>query len=171
MKKDIRYVPTPFPIVEAILDLANFSSQDTLFDLGSGDGRLVLAAARRGGRGVGVEIDPGLVKRSREQAEGENLSHLSEFRQESFFATDLSSATVIVLYLFHSINTALRPKLLAELRPGSRLISHSFAMEGWPAERRVTVDAKWLYLWTMPADGLIPPQESTAPRSDQESDW
>lgn len=150
MKKDIRYVPSPLEVVEAMLDLADFRADDTLFDLGSGDGRLVLTAARRGGRGVGIDIDGSLVERSRKSAEEQGLTERAEFRQESFFDTDLRAASVVSLYLQHSVNLALRPKLLAELNPGTRLVSHSFDMDDWPAERRVTVQAKWIFLWTVP---------------------
>jgi cyclopropane fatty-acyl-phospholipid synthase-like methyltransferase len=160
VKKDIRYLPSPPTVVEAMLDLAGFGPKDVLYDLGSGDGRLVLAAARRGGRGVGIEIDSSLVTRSRLSAETQGLTGLAEFRQESFFAANLGDATVVTAYLFHSVNMALRPKLLAELRPGTRLVSHSFDMEDWEPDRRVTVDAKWLFLWTVP-EGVHPFHRST----------
>lgn len=150
MKKDIRYVPTPHGVVEAMLDLAEFGAEDTLYDLGSGDGRLVLAAARRGGRAVGIEIDRSLIERSQTQAEAEGLSHLVEFRCQSFFDADLENATVVTAYLLHKVNLALRPKLLAELAPGSRIVSHSFDMDDWEPHKHITVEDKWLFLWTVP---------------------
>lgn len=149
VKKDIRYVPSPPVVVEAMLDLSSFGPDDLLFDLGSGDGRLVLAAARRGGRAVGIEIDPSLVARSRASAAADGLCARAEFRTQSFFETDLREATVVMLYLRDNVNLALRDKLRSELRPGSRLVSHSFAMEDWEPERHITVDAKWLFLWTI----------------------
>ena len=150
MKKDIRYVPTPPALVEAMLELADFGPADTLYDLGSGDGRLVLAAARLGGRGVGIEIDPTLILRSRAQADFQGLSDQVEFRQQSFFDADLGAASVVTAYLLHSVNLKLRPKLLRELASGTRLVSHSFDMDDWRPDRRITVDCKWLYLWIVP---------------------
>ncbi len=150
MKKDIRYVPTPHLVVDAMLSLADFGPSDTLYDLGSGDGRLVLAAARLGGRGVGIEIDGSLVERSRDQAQSEGLSHLVEFRQQSFFQADLRPASVVSAYLLHKVNLALRPKMLEELSSGSRLVSHSFDMDDWVPEQQITVECKWVFLWTIP---------------------
>jgi SAM-dependent methyltransferase len=150
LKKHIRYVPSPPAVVEAMLDLAGFAAGDVLYDLGSGDGRLVLAAARRGGRGVGIEIDPSLIARSRLQVECEGLSARTEFRRQSMFDAHLAEATVVTTYLTHSVNLALRPKLLAELRPGTRLVSHSFDMDDWPPVRHIEVEAKWLFLWIVP---------------------
>ena len=149
MKKDIRYVPSPLVVVEGMLDLANVCSDDVFFDLGSGDGRLVLAAARRGSRAVGIDLDPRLVERSRNTAATEGLEDQVEFRVQNFFETALSTASVVALYLRDSVNLALRDKLRSELRPGSRIVSHSFAMEDWTPDRHITVDSKWLFLWTV----------------------
>ncbi len=135
--------------MEAMLDLAEFQPQDVLYDLGCGDGRLVLAAARRGGRAVGIDIDPSLVARSRASAREQGLDGLAEFRTGNIFEAKIREASVVTLYLGYEINLALRPKLLSELRPGTRLVSHSYDMEGWRAQRRITVDAKWIYLWTI----------------------
>lgn len=151
MKKNIRYVPTPDAVVAAMLDLADFQPGEILYDLGCGDGRMVMEAARRGGSGVGVDIDPLLLERARARAANEGLDQRAEFRQQSLFEADISDANVVALYLTHATNLQLRPKLLAELRPGTRVVSHSFDMEGWIAKRRITVDAKWIFLWTVEA--------------------
>ncbi|MFN8608068.1 MAG: methyltransferase domain-containing protein [Vulcanimicrobiota bacterium] len=149
MKKDIRYVATPTGVVEAMLALAEVGPQDLVFDLGCGDGRLVVAAARRGARAVGIDIDPGLISRSEENARRANQQERTEFRRENLFHTDLSDATVVLLYLLHSVNRRLLPKLRRELRPGTRLISHSFDMGDWLADRQITVESKWVYRWTL----------------------
>jgi ribosomal protein L11 methylase PrmA len=150
VKKDIRYVPSNSVVVEAMLNLASVTTEDTVFDLGSGDGRIPIAAARRGARGVGVDIDPSLIERSRAQGvDG------AEFRCGSLFDADLSGATVVMLYLYHSVNLALRPKLLAELRPGSRVVSHSFDMGDWEPEAMFLVEGKFLYLWIIPPLAMI----------------
>jgi cyclopropane fatty-acyl-phospholipid synthase-like methyltransferase len=149
LKKDIRYVPTPPLVVEAMLDLAKITPDDRLYDLGSGDGRLVLAAAARGTRSVGIDIDPSLVLRSQNSAREANLTHLAEFRCANLFSTDLSGVTVLTLYLREHINIALLPKLRAELAPGTRIVSHSFSMGDWEPLQRIEVDAKFVYLWIL----------------------
>ena len=149
MKKDIRYVPSPSTVVEGMLDLAALTSLDTLYDLGCGDGRIVIGAAARGARAVGIDIDPGLIARCQENARLAGCADSVEFRVGNFFQVDLSQATVITLYLLTSVNRALRSRLLA-LQPGTRLISHSFDMDDWLPDRMVTVDCKQLYLWTVP---------------------
>ncbi len=139
VKKDIRYVASPPAVVQAMLTLANVGPQDVVFDLGCGDGRLVIAAAEWGARGVGVDIDPSLIRRSRENALAAGQQARTEFRTGNFFDSDLQGATVVALYLLHAVNTRLLPKLLRVLRPGTRLVSHSFDMGHWPADRRITV--------------------------------
>lgn len=155
MKKDIRYVPTPAPVVEGMLDLAGLTRDDVLYDLGSGDGRLVIASARRGVRSVGIEIDPSLVARSRAEAERAGVAGLAEFRREDFHQAHIGEASVVMLYLLQSVNLALRPKLLRELRPGTRLVSHSFGMGDWECDAEVIVDAKMLFLWRVPTPQQI----------------
>ncbi|MBT9584033.1 class I SAM-dependent methyltransferase [bacterium] len=149
MKKDIRYVPSPSAVVEGMLDLAALTSRDTLYDLGCGDGRIVIGAAARGARAIGFDLDPGLIARCHENARLARCSHNVDFRVGNFFQVDLSEATVIALYLLTSVNRALRSRLVA-LRPGTRVVSHSFDMGDWPADCMVTVDCKQLYLWTIP---------------------
>lgn len=150
MKKDIRYVPTPSIVVQAMLDLAEVGPKDLLFDLGSGDGRLVIEGARRGARGVGIDIDHRLVTRSIAGAREAGVSGLTSFRVGNFHQADLGGATVVMLYLRGAINRRLLPKLLAELDPGTVLISHAFEMGDWRAEKTVEVDARFLYKWTIP---------------------
>ncbi len=156
--KDVPYVPTPTPVVEAILKLANLNKNDVLYDLGSGDGRIVIEAARTyGARGVGIEIDPDLVRRANENARRAGVSGSEapleagrvRFVEGNIFEADLSDATVVTLYLSPSINLRLRPKLLA-LRPGSRVISHEFDMGDWEPNRIVQVDDRTLYYWMIP---------------------
>lgn len=165
MRKDIRFVPTPPAVVEAMLDLAAFGPDDCLYDLGCGDGLLVLAAARRGGRGVGLDIDGSLLTRARASALEQGLTSRTEFRKENIFEASIAEATVVSLYLGFSVNLALRPKLLTELAPGTRIVSHSYHMEGWRADSRIMVEAKWIYLWTVvePSDLLLtyPPEISS----------
>jgi 2-polyprenyl-3-methyl-5-hydroxy-6-metoxy-1,4-benzoquinol methylase len=131
-----------------MLDLAALQAQDCLFDLGCGDGRLVIGAARRGARAVGVDLDASLVRRCQARAIEAGVSHRVEFRRDNFFEVDLQEATVITLYLLTSVNRALRPRLQA-LRPGTRIISHSFAMDDWQPDFMTVVECKELYHWTV----------------------
>lgn len=155
---DVPYVATPMPVVEAMLGLGRVDARDTLFDLGSGDGRIVIAAARRyGTRGVGVEIDSGLVATSRRNAREAGVEGLVSFLRGDLFEVDLSSATVVTLYLLSSVNRRLRPKLLEELRPGTRIVSHAFGMGEWGYDSLVRVSQErertaYVYHWLVPAD-------------------
>jgi SAM-dependent methyltransferase len=149
-------VRTPLVVVNEMLRLANVTAGDVVYDLGSGDGRILIAAARdRGARGVGLEIDPALVAQSTERARRLGLAGRLSFRQQDLFEADLSPATVVTLYLSPDLNRRLRPKLLSELRPGSRIVSHSFDMGDWPASRTLQVSSNegshTLYLWVVPA--------------------
>lgn len=150
VKKDIRFVPTPTAVVEGMLALAGVGVGDTVFDLGCGDGRLVIAAALLGSHGVGIDIDTSLVERSRLRAAQAGVESTTEFRVGNFFDADLTGATVVVLYLLHAVNRVLLPKLRQELRPGTRIVSHSFDMGDWPAQQMMCVENKFLYLWTLP---------------------
>jgi 16S rRNA A1518/A1519 N6-dimethyltransferase RsmA/KsgA/DIM1 with predicted DNA glycosylase/AP lyase activity len=148
-------VRTPLPTVRAMLQLAGVSSRDVVYDLGSGDGRIVITAAREfGARGVGVEIDPALVNESRATARRLELTDRVRFVEQDLFETDLREATVVTLYLSVDLNRRLRPKLLAELPPGSRVVSHDFDMGEWAPERVVRVQddgrERVLYLWLIP---------------------
>ena len=155
--KGAPYVPSPQHVVWRLLDLADVGEDDVVYDLGSGDGRIVLAAAKKyGARGFGVEIDSGLVVKSRIKARNMGVADRVEFRQGDLFETDLSDATVVVLYLWPDMNNRLRPRLQKELDPGDRVVSHSFDIDGWPADSTVNIQTrsmgdapKTLFLWTI----------------------
>ncbi|MGH8674241.1 MAG: SAM-dependent methyltransferase [Burkholderiales bacterium] len=156
------FITTPEDVVERMLALAKTGPADHVFDLGSGDGRIVIAAAKlHGARGFGVDIDPKLVEISRENAKRAGVASLVEFEERDVLLTDLSRATVVTLYLLPSLIDRLQPKLLGELRPGARIVSHAFAMKGWKPDRIEQVhlrsphlrqgDESTIYLWIVPA--------------------
>lgn len=148
---DIHYVPTPPDVVEAMLTLARITAPDVVYDLGSGDGRIVITAARKyGARGVGIELDRQLVEIARDNAKKAGVPDRVTFRQGDLFATDLSQATVVTLYLSPSVNLRLRSKLLRELKPGARVVSHRFGIGDWQPDAEVDVAGTKVYLWTVP---------------------
>ena len=148
---DIHFVPTPEEVVEAMLRLAEFGPNDIVYDLGSGDGRIPIAAARRfGARGVGIDLDPKLVAQAARTAGEAGVGDRVTFVEADIFDADISNATVVTLYLLTSINERLRPKLLKELRPGTRVVSHQFRMGDWQPEREIVVDYRPLFLWRVP---------------------
>jgi SAM-dependent methyltransferase len=151
-KPDVLYIPTPQPVVEAMLQLASVKRTDVVYDLGSGDGRIVIAAAKKyGARGVGIELDPALVKVARQNAVTAGVAGRVTFLTQDLFAADLKPATVVTLYLLQSINERLRPKLVRELRPGARVVSHVFNMgPEWPPAQTVTVERSRIFLWSIP---------------------
>ena len=132
---DAPFIPTPAAVVEEMLDLAAVKPADVLYDLGSGDGRIVIAAARRGARAVGIEIDAQLVQDSRDRAFAAGFGERTTFLWQDALKADLGAATVVTLYLFPEINAKLAPKFLAELRPGTRVVSHRFPVGDWAASR------------------------------------
>jgi len=145
------YLPTPSRVVEAMLKFAGVSSTDVVYDLGSGDGRIPIAAARAyGARGVGIELDGRMIERARCNARAAGMERLVEFRQEDLYRADLRDATVVTLFLFPDMNLRLMPKLRAELRPGTRIVSHRFGLGDWPPERTIVVGGSSLLLWTVP---------------------
>jgi ribosomal protein L11 methylase PrmA len=150
---DVIYVPTPQVVVDAMLDVAQVKSSDVVYDLGSGDGRIVITAAKKyGARGVGIEIDPALVKTAVENAAAAGVSDRVRFVTQNLFTSDISEATVVTLYLLQSINERLRPKLVRELKPGTRVVSHVFNMgPEWPPEKTLEIDRSRVYLWTIPS--------------------
>ncbi len=150
-KPDVVYVPTPTPVVEAMLEAARVSAKDVVYDLGSGDGRIVIMAAKKyGARGVGIEIDPSLVSKATENAAAAGVSDRVRFVSANLFTADLSEATVVTLYLLQSLNERLRPKLVRELRPGARIVSHVFNMgPEWPPEQTVVVGPSRVFAWTI----------------------
>ena len=153
VEPDVIYVPTPQPVVDAMLSVAHVTSTDVVYDLGSGDGRIVITAAKQyGARGVGVEIDPELVKKATDNAAAAGVSDRVRFVNDNLFTVDIHDATVVTLYLLQSINERLRPKLVRELKPGTRVVSHVFNMgPEWPPEQRLMVGASPIYFWTIAA--------------------
>jgi hypothetical protein len=154
--KDVVWMPTSAKLVEAMLDLAQVTADDYVIDLGSGDGRTVIAAATRGARALGIEYDPGLVELSERRAAAANVGDRAAFRQADLFETDLSDATVITMFLLQHLNIRLRPTLLG-LRPGTRIVSNSFTMGDWLPDDTETVQddecKNWCtaLLWIVPA--------------------
>jgi hypothetical protein len=148
---DVPYVPTPQGVVDAMLELADVKPGDVLYDLGSGDGRIVVTAAQRFGvRGVGIDINPERVQEAEANAKAANVEQLTDFRQEDLFKSDFGEATVVTMYLLPSVNNRLKPKLLKDLKPGTRIVSHAFDIEGWEPDRIVEADGSTLYLWIVP---------------------
>ena len=156
------YVPSPNEVVDRMLKLAEVTRTDVVYDLGSGDGRIPIAAAKTyGARGVGLDIDPRRIEESRANAKAAGVEHLVEFREQDVLTADISGATVVTLYLLSSSNARLRPILTKQLKPGTRIVSHAFSMgPTWPADKTDTFKTKIgdeivLYLWK--ADGKVRP--------------
>ncbi len=148
---DVIYVPTPPEVVDAMLTLAEVRKGDVLYDLGSGDGRIPIAAAKAHGvRGTGIDIDPQRIREANQNARDAGVTELVTFKQADLFQSDFSDATVVTLYLLDSLNEKLRPKLLAELKPGTRIVSHAFRMGDWEPEQIVEVGPQTIYRWTIP---------------------
>ncbi len=147
------FIPTPLEVVDRMLELARVTKDDVVYDLGSGDGRIVIKAAKEyGARGVGIEIDPKLVKQSRAKAKEDGVSHLVEFRVQDAMKVDVSDATVVTLYLTSEFNSKLRPILEKQLRPGARVVSHDHETKGWTPDKIETMPGGLLhthriYLW------------------------
>lgn len=148
---EVPYVPTPPEVVEGMLDMAGVKAGERLIDLGSGDGRIPMAAARRGASALGVEIDSRLVTRARSLAQFAGLEDRARFQRADLFTVSLREADVVTLYLLPRVNARLRPKLLTELRPGARVVSHAFDMGDWTPDLAKTIADKNVYLWTIPA--------------------
>jgi SAM-dependent methyltransferase len=150
---DVPYVPTPQRVVDRMLEVADVSENDVLYDLGSGDGRIPIRAAQQyGARGVGIEIDSALVRKARRNAEEAGVADRVRFRQADLFEIDISEATVVTLYLLPSVNLRLRPKLFEELAPGTRVVSHDFDMDEWEPEERIEVGNDVIFFWTIPEE-------------------
>ncbi len=154
----IPFVPSPMHVVQRMLEVAEFKQGDILYDMGSGDGRIVIEAAKKYAiRGVGIDLNPELVAKARENAEKEGVSHLTEFRAQDGLTVDISEATVVTLYMFKWFNNALRPKL-QKLKPGSRVIAHDFDIDDWKPSRIEYIppptdgtsdyaESRTLYIW------------------------
>lgn len=149
---DVPFVPTPMAVVDAMLDMAQVTRSDTLYDLGCGDGRIVVRAATRFGcRGVGVDLDPERVREAKENARTAGVEKLTRFEVGDVFEFDFSAASVVTMYLLPSVNLKLRPRLLKELKPGTRIVSHDFDMGDWAPEVSREVKNSRIFLWTVPA--------------------
>lgn len=157
-KTEIPYVPSTVPVVTKMLELASVTKNDIVYDMGCGDGRIVIMAAKKyGARGVGIDLDPVRIAEAKKNAEAEGVSHLVEFRAEDGTKTDISKATVVTLYMFKWFNNAIAPKL-QKLAPGSRVVAHDFDIDDWKPTQVVNLDAQshgnegierphTLYLW------------------------
>ena len=148
--KDVIWVPTPQSLVDKMLDMAKLTSKDIHYDLGSGDGRTVITAAKRGAKATGIEYNPDMVELSKRNAAKEGVAGKAKFINGDIFETDFSRATVITLYLLPSLNVKLRPTIL-KMKPGTRVVSHAFSMDDWQADETATVEGRTAYLWIVPA--------------------
>ena len=155
---DVPYVPTTEPAVEAMLKLADVKKTDVIYDLGCGDGRIVITAAKKfGTRGVGIDINPVRIQEARENAKKAGVEHLVRFEEKDLFEADIKEATVVSLFLLPNINLKLRPKLIAELKPGTRVVSNTFDMGEWKANKETTLEGQdedtylshRFYLWVI----------------------
>jgi hypothetical protein len=152
---EVPYVPTHEKVVDEMLKVAKVGKNDVLYDLGSGDGRIPITAAKRWGtRGVGVDIDPERIKEARENATKAGVADKVKFMQQDLFDTDIKDATVVTLYLLPEVNLRLRPKLLADLKPGTRVVSHNYDMGDWKPLKSLTVNLSdgdhYVYYWVVP---------------------
>lgn len=148
---DVPYVPTPQPVVDKMLELAEVKKNDVLYDLGCGDGRIVITAAKEHGtRGVGIDINPERISEAKQNAQSAGVTDKVTFKQGDLFNADFSEATVVTLYLLPDVNVALRPQLWRQLKVGTRVVSHDFDMgPEWPPEKMEKIDGKTLYYWTI----------------------
>lgn len=154
---DVVFVPTPNAIVDRMLEMAQVTSRDVVYDLGSGDGRIPITAAQRyGARGVGVDINPVRIDEANKNAAAARVQDKVKFIEGDLFTANIAEATVVTLYLLTSLNAKLRPKLLADLRPGTRVVSHAFDMGDWKPERTEMVGGASVYLWRIPGNAGKP---------------
>jgi tRNA G37 N-methylase Trm5 len=151
-KKIVPFVPTPQEVVDKMIELGGVKKGDTVYDLGSGDGRIVITAAKKGARAVGFEIDGGLVKESRENIKKAGVENLAEIRHQDILTVDLSPANVVTMYLLPDVNMKLRPNVLSQMKPGSRVVSHAFDMGDWKPDKTERVNGRTVYLWIVPAN-------------------
>ena len=148
---DVIFVPTPNEVVEKMLEMAKVTAKDTLYDLGCGDGRIVITAAQKfGARAVGIDIDPKRIQEANANAKAAKVTDKVKFVEADLFESDISEATVVSLYLLTRLNEKLKPKLLKELKPGTRVVSHAFDMGDWKPEATASVSASTVYLWRIP---------------------
>ena len=152
--KDVVWVPTPPHVVEFMLDMAKVTSQDFVIDLGSGDGRIVIAAGKRGARGFGVELNENLVQLSNEEAARQGVAERVQFHVRDMFQTDLSQASVLTTYLLPQLNVRVRPQLLKQLKPGSRVVAYAFHMGEWQPDQVAQVNGLTVHHWIVPAAAM-----------------
>ena len=150
-KKIVPFVPTPQEVVDKMIELAGVKKDDVVYDLGSGDGRIVITAAKKGARAVGFDVDGNLVKESRENIRKAGVQDLAEIKQQDILTVDLSGASVVTMYLLPDVNLKLKPHILSQMKPGSRVVSHAFDMGDWKPDKTERVDGRTIYLWTVPA--------------------
>jgi ribosomal protein L11 methylase PrmA len=152
---DVIFVPTPHEVVDAMLKVAKVGKDDVLYDLGSGDGRIPITAAQKYGiaRGIGIDINPERIKEANENLRQARVGDRVRFINADLFESNLSDATVITLYLLPELNLKLLPKLLKEVKPGTRIVSHAFDMGTWKPEQALDVKGRKVYFWTIPAPG------------------
>jgi len=150
-KKIVPFVPTPQEVVDKMVELAGVKKGDVVYDLGSGDGRIVITAAKMGAKAVGFEIDGDLVKQSRDNIRKAGVQEQAEIRQQDILTVDLAAASVVTMYLLPDVNLQLKPKILSQLKAGSRVVSHAFDMGDWKPDRIERIEGRTLYLWTIPA--------------------
>jgi SAM-dependent methyltransferase len=147
---DVPYVPTPNDVVEAMLKLGNITSQDTVYDLGCGDGRIVVMAAQKfGARGTGIDLNPDRINEANANARQAGVTDKVRFIEKNLFDADVRDATLVTLYLLPDVNRRLRPLLLKQLKTGSRIVSHAFDMDDWKPDRTVEIGTRRIYLWTV----------------------
>jgi 2-polyprenyl-3-methyl-5-hydroxy-6-metoxy-1,4-benzoquinol methylase len=158
---DVVYVPTPPEVVNKMLEVAKVGKNDILYDLGSGDGRIPITAAKKfGTQGTGIDIDPERIKEANANAKKQGVSDKVKFLQQDLFKSDFSKATVVTLYLLPELNVKLRSQLFKQLKPGTRIVSHAFDMGDWKPEKTLNVNGRTVYYWTIPKD--IPANLRTA---------
>ena len=147
---DVVFVPTPNDVIEKMLEMAKVTPKDVVYDLGCGDGRIVIAAAKKGARAVGIDIDPKRIIEANANAKTEKVTDKVRFIENDLFESDISEATVVTLYLLNRLNEKLKPKLLKDLKPGTRIVSHAFDMGDWKPEQQAQVGGTNVYLWRIP---------------------
>lgn len=152
-KQIVPFVPSPHVVVEKMIQLAGVRPGDLVYDLGSGDGRIVIAAAKKGAKAVGFEIDGDLVGESRANINKAGVQTLAEIRNQDILTVDFSPATVVTMYLLPDVNLKLKPNLLAQLKPGARIVSHSFDMGDWRPDKTERVQGRTVYLWIIRPKG------------------
>ncbi len=151
VKKDVPYVPTPQEVVDKMIEMAEIKEGDIVYDLGCGDGRMIVTAAKKhGARGIGVDIDPQRIRESNENAKRADVTDKVKFIQKDLFTMDFKDCDALCMYLLPSVNLKLRPKIL-DLKPGTRIVSHAFDMDDWEADETVEVDGRTVYKWVVPA--------------------